>query len=272
MPNIEIVKTPWDEKLRSLVGDTRSNLRVMSPYVKEGAVKQVLEALPEGTRMRLVSSFNTARFHRAVSDTQAFRRVIERGGKVRNYQRLHSKVYLFDDTCAVVTSGNLTVAGLTTNYEYGVLIREEAALKQMAADFSAVWRHEDTGIIDLAVLEDIDELVQRVPRPSTPALAEPDISTLRELWGDEYDLLLEGGEEAALGTLSGWQLDVFKALTRIRSPLFTLSEVYEFEEELQAKHPRNRHVKDKIRQQLQCLRERGLVKFLGGGRYKKLWD
>jgi type II restriction enzyme len=33
-------------------------------------------------------------------------------------------------------------------------------------------------------------------------------------------------------------------------------------------HPDNRHVPDKIRQQLQVLRDLGFVEFLGGGRYR----
>ena len=35
-----------------------------------------------------------------------------------------------------------------------------------------------------------------------------------------------------------------------------------------ALHPDNRHVRDKIRQQLQVLRDLGLVEFLGRGRYR----
>jgi type II restriction enzyme len=32
-------------------------------------------------------------------------------------------------------------------------------------------------------------------------------------------------------------------------------------------HPHNAHVRDKIRQQLQVLRDLGLLEFLGGGSY-----
>lgn len=49
---------------------------------------------------------------------------------------------------------------------------------------------------------------------------------------------------------------------------FTLDEVYTFESLLSKKHPNNRHVKDKIRQQLQVLRDKGYLEFLGDGLYK----
>ena len=48
---------------------------------------------------------------------------------------------------------------------------------------------------------------------------------------------------------------------------FTLDEIYGFEKTLQAKHPENNFVKDKIRQQLQYLRDKGYLTFKGKGLY-----
>lgn len=66
----------------------------------------------------------------------------------------------------------------------------------------------------------------------------------------------------------GWILDVLLCVERIKKEEFTLDEVYAFEEYLQAKHPLNNNVKPKIRQQLQFLRDRGLIEFVGRGRYR----
>ena len=51
---------------------------------------------------------------------------------------------------------------------------------------------------------------------------------------------------------------------------FNPDEVYAFEKDLRTLHPDNRHIKDKIRQQLQLLRDKGYVAFIGKGRYKLL--
>jgi type II restriction enzyme len=53
----------------------------------------------------------------------------------------------------------------------------------------------------------------------------------------------------------------------LHSRHFSLAEVYDRSDELQRLHPNNLHVREKIRQQLQRLRDMGLVEFLGGGRY-----
>jgi len=49
---------------------------------------------------------------------------------------------------------------------------------------------------------------------------------------------------------------------------FTLADVYAHAGALAKLHPQNRHVRDKIRQQLQVLRDLGLLEFLGGGSYR----
>jgi type II restriction enzyme len=65
----------------------------------------------------------------------------------------------------------------------------------------------------------------------------------------------------------GWALDVLQVVRSLRRVEFVLSDVYSSERELASLHPNNRHVRDKIRQQLQFLRDAGFLKFLGGGRY-----
>jgi type II restriction enzyme len=66
----------------------------------------------------------------------------------------------------------------------------------------------------------------------------------------------------------GWTLDVMNCLDKIGRKEFSLADVYHFEKELQTKHPRNLHVKDKIRQQLQVLRDNGYLEFQGRGKYR----
>jgi len=72
-----------------------------------------------------------------------------------------------------------------------------------------------------------------------------------------------GGVEA-----KGWLLDVLVCVERIRKKEFSLEDVYAFEAYLKAKHPMNNRVKEKIRQQLQVLRDKGVIEFLSCGQYR----
>lgn len=67
-----------------------------------------------------------------------------------------------------------------------------------------------------------------------------------------------------------WLMDVLNCINTIENDYFTLREIYSFESELQQKHPKNNNIKPKIRQQLQFLRDKGFIKFLGNGKYIKL--
>lgn len=67
----------------------------------------------------------------------------------------------------------------------------------------------------------------------------------------------------------GWLMDTLHLVERL-DDTFTLNQMYSFVDELQMKHPDNNHIPDKIRQQLQFLRDKGIIEFVGRGVYKKI--
>lgn len=68
----------------------------------------------------------------------------------------------------------------------------------------------------------------------------------------------------------GWIFDVMQCVDLINKETFRLDDIYVFEQKLKIKYPNNHFIKDKIRQQLQILRDNGFIEFLGNGSYKKL--
>jgi len=66
----------------------------------------------------------------------------------------------------------------------------------------------------------------------------------------------------------GWLLDVMNCVEILGSKDFSLDEVYAFESVLSKKHPENKHIKEKIRQQLQVLRDKSYLEFIARGRYR----
>ena len=66
----------------------------------------------------------------------------------------------------------------------------------------------------------------------------------------------------------GWLIEVLKAVEDVGRATFTLDDVYAAEARLQALYPHNQNVRPKIRQQLQVLRDRGLLDFEGAGTYR----
>jgi type II restriction enzyme len=66
----------------------------------------------------------------------------------------------------------------------------------------------------------------------------------------------------------GWTLDVLNTVRSLKKSAFHLADVYAFENSLARLHPNNSHIRPKIRQQLQVLRDLGLLIFLGDGSYQ----
>ncbi len=66
----------------------------------------------------------------------------------------------------------------------------------------------------------------------------------------------------------GWLLDIMRSVEKLGKREFMLDDIYASESELQKLHPDNRHVRDKIRQQLQILRDKGYLDFTARGRYQ----
>ncbi len=68
-------------------------------------------------------------------------------------------------------------------------------------------------------------------------------------------------EEEELSS-KGWLNDVLRYVRKLDKEIFTLQDIYKFKEQLKKQHPENKHIKAKIRQQLQVLRDREIIEFI----------
>lgn len=71
--------------------------------------------------------------------------------------------------------------------------------------------------------------------------------------------------------LRGWTLDVLHIIQDLPGESFSIADIYVHENNLAQKHPGNQNIRAKIRQQLQVLRDIGLISFLGRGSYKRVF-
>ena len=71
-------------------------------------------------------------------------------------------------------------------------------------------------------------------------------------------------------TSRGWLMDVLNCINKLQKKEFSSCDAYGFATELEEKHPDNHNVQAKIRQQLQILRDKHFIEFLGNGVYRKL--
>jgi type II restriction enzyme len=92
-------------------------------------------------------------------------------------------------------------------------------------------------------------------------VVQPKDSVLSQ-WQRTLFLRAEGAESR------GWLIEVMNCVEAIGRREFQLDDVYVFEQHLGRLYPQNMHVKQKIRQQLQVLRDRGYLDFVSRGHYR----
>lgn len=110
-------------------------------------------------------------------------------------------------------------------------------------------------------------LLENIPESGKVFLVRDGVVVPRDKVLSKWQKTLFLREEKELDA-KGWLLDVMRCVDKIGQKDFTLGDVYRFEHELAVLHPENNHIKDKIRQQLQVLRDKNYLKFVSRGRYR----
>jgi len=66
----------------------------------------------------------------------------------------------------------------------------------------------------------------------------------------------------------GWLFEVLKCIEQIQKKEFSLRDIYAYADYLSGIHQKNHNIEAKIRQQLQIIRDKGFIEFLGHGQYR----
>jgi type II restriction enzyme len=109
-------------------------------------------------------------------------------------------------------------------------------------------------------------LLNRIPDSGKIHIVQNGVVRPKDIVLEEWQKTLFLRQESL--ETKGWLLDVMNCVESLGRPEFTLDEVYAFETHLSGLYPGNQNVRPKIRQQLQYLRDRGFVEFVGRGNYR----
>ena len=263
---MKIITTPWKNNFLELVSNSKHSIKITSPFVKENVCNEMLIAKSSNVKLELITSFKLGNIHSGSLDIKAIENIINKDGIVKNHSKLHSKIYLFDDKEVIISSGNLTNGGLINNFEYGVYTNDKAIVSQVVTDFDLISKNEKTGPIEPRHIAEVNKILSNIAKSETTKFPKFEIENQE----DKNDVI-QLSRNSITQSLNGWKLDVFNCIDSIEKEIFTLADVYNFEEVLKQKHVTNTRIAPKIRQQLQNLRDIGLLEFLGNGVYRKLW-
>lgn len=133
-----LVDSGWASELEVGLGSDSSGLRIVCPFIKSQAVSRLLSFRPE--IIQVITRFDLRDFAEGVSDIGALRKLLDAGARIRGIRNLHAKLYLFGNSRAVVTSANLTEAGLCRNHEFGMVTNDTGAIGACQTYFDDLWQ------------------------------------------------------------------------------------------------------------------------------------
>ena len=140
---VQVLTSPWASSFYDLVESAEERLLIASPFLSSGPLTKVVGILcakspMPGIQVEVLTNLKVDNLLSGVLDIVALRDMVLSfpGTTVTYLPGLHAKVYVADVRTAIITSGNLTTAGLTTNYEYGVLLRDSPLVEKVRDDLT----------------------------------------------------------------------------------------------------------------------------------------
>ncbi len=138
-----VLSRDWKEELSSLLQTARRNLIISSPYITNNGSLFVVENLTQKNQinlnLRILTDLSPINIYQGVTDPAALKKLISIFNEVRLFHlpKLHAKVYVADESCAIITSANLTAGGLDHNYEYGIRLIGRNIVGEISQDITS---------------------------------------------------------------------------------------------------------------------------------------
>ncbi|MFN3345701.1 MAG: phospholipase D family protein [Chloroherpetonaceae bacterium] len=156
---MELVKSPIENTLQALLKKATKEILIASPYINIEGVKSIKNEVQSKGELKIsvLTNLSVQNITSNVTQPKAILKLCEgfKEASVSSLHRLHAKIYLIDGQISLITSANLTQGGLKDNYEYGVVIEDEAMVQQIKNDLVGYRRLANQ--ISLELLKEIAE-------------------------------------------------------------------------------------------------------------------
>ena len=137
--NFQVIDSGWGKLLDKALRADCSSVRVVCPFIKLGAARNLLSRGTPST-LKVITRFNLDDFAGGVSDLSALRLLLKEGAQIRGIKNLHAKLYLIGCGHVILTSANLTDAALRRNHELGIDAEDPEIFARCASYFNKLWR------------------------------------------------------------------------------------------------------------------------------------
>ncbi len=233
---------------------------LVAPYISNAILRECLTATPSSAKVNVLTALRLDSYLSGSLEVQELRNAIQSNSHMAySLARLHAKAIVVDDTFCYIGSNNLTFGGWARNAELGVSFTNSSAVSGVSQTIRQWLGTESCFRIETSMLDELLKLPRQVRTTSATEIQ------------DFHEPLKVEDIQVLEQHLGGWRGATLQLLRTKLPTEFALSELYAFEPHFRELFPNNENIQAKLRQQLQDLRDLGLVVFLGKGRYQKLF-
>ncbi|KEQ28285.1 hypothetical protein N180_01230 [Pedobacter antarcticus 4BY] len=161
-----IINNDWLSHFKEQVKGA-DNVRIISPFITDVMVDHLIRLYGK-SEVKIITRYNMNDFRSKVSSLSALRKLVEKGFKVKGIKQLHSKLYLFDNRCAIISSANFTGGGFFGNYELGVKILDAQMILKSESYFEELFNIDPKCLVVETVNMWEAELATATPLKSLP--------------------------------------------------------------------------------------------------------
>ena len=229
---MQTVKSPWGSTFREFLESIQESAIIVAPFIDRRPLEWLTRELrPRRTvRLDVLTSLASHSLATGVVDCGALHYLCEQvpDTTVRHLLNLHAKAYIADRHTAIVTSANLTDAGVHRNFELGVKVTEPQQVVEIYEDLQ---EYGDLGTVvacdDLAELDAMArrarDLRARVERGTDQSLTTQYDMALRDISERLIDLRVSSAQFTSdpEGSITSQFSDAVKFVLRRHGPLET---------------------------------------------------
>lgn len=261
---LSIVTTPSTDWLIHRARTCKSRVLIASPYVNDG-IFELADAVKSSISRTLVTRTDLREFAIGSSNLNTLCSLSRVGFQIRSLSGLHAKIYVFDDSAALVTSANATYSGMRFNRECGLSTRNSQVVTRLARSLMrGLGANRPPRIMPLEELEAL-----RIPLEAIKATLPADVPKSADNAPFPDTEFSVTDDESLLHGFKGWLRLTLQGVLVMPVDSFRVDDLLEVCAPLATQqYPRNHHVDAKLRQQLQILRDLGLVEFVQRGVYR----
>jgi len=158
----KLITSPWWPMFENFISSAQNELLIMVPFYSNDTVKFILTGAGKGVSKRFLLALTEDGVRSGVQSTAAIKMLLkDKLCTVQFLEDLHAKVLIKDQEGAVVTSSNLTSAGLNSNLEMGIRVDDHQTVEDLIGQFEKWWLKSKA--ISLATLEEYDSLPNPAP-------------------------------------------------------------------------------------------------------------